>query len=377
MNQNKMRCYASCSFGLEAVVARELKELGMEQVVSRDARVYFDADAQQVAAANLWLSAADRVYIVLGEFPSRKFDELFEGVRAIPWQQYLPREASFPVNGDAVRAELMSVSDIQSVAKKAIVERMKAAYGLSFFKESGWEYPVYINNLANQVTVSLNSSGVGLNRRGYRTRNSKAPIRETLAAGIIHLSRWYDRPFYDIMCGSGTIAIEAALKAQHRAPGLYRTFAAEKWSDTFAEAFAQQREKARDLFVKHPDIQIFASDIDPEMVELTSFHAKKAGVEDIMEITRQDATKFIPETANGTLISNPPYAMRLGEKDEVARLYRNLGKASQAWKEFRYYFICADEEFSKLFGKKEDKRRKLYNGNIRCYLYQYFRKKED
>ena len=161
MNQNKMRCYASCSFGLEAVVARELKELGMEQVVSRDARVYFDADAQQVAAANLWLSAADRVYIVLGEFPARTFDELFEGVRAIPWQQYLPREASFPVNGDAVRAELMSVSDIQSVAKKAIVECMKAAYELSFFKESGWEYPVYINNLANQVTVSLNSSGVG------------------------------------------------------------------------------------------------------------------------------------------------------------------------------------------------------------------------
>lgn len=376
-NRNKMRCYASCSFGLEAVVARELKELGMEQVAARDARVYFDADEQGIAAANLWLSAADRVYLVLGEFTARTFDELFEGVRAIPWRQYLPKDASFPVTGDAVRAELMSVSDIQSLAKKAIVERLKEDYRENFFRESGWEYPVYINNLADRVTVSLNTSGMGLNRRGYRTRKSKSPIRETLAAGMIHLSRWYDRPFYDVMCGSGTIPIEAALKAQHRAPGLYRAFAAEKWSDAFAEAFSQQRERARDLFVKHPDIQIFASDIDPAMVELTAFHAKKAGVEDVIAVSRQDATKFIPQTSMGTLISNPPYAADLSERSELEKFYRKLGQASREWHDFRYYFICADEEFSKFFGRKEDKRRKLYNGNVRHYFYQYFRGGDD
>lgn len=375
MMQNKLRCYAACSFGLEAVVARELEALGIGGIESRDARVYFEADARQLAAANLWLSAADRVYIVVGEFSAVTFDELFEGVRAIPWEQYLPRDAAFPVTGDAVRAELMSVSDIQAVAKKAIVERLKAAYGLSFFRESGWTYPIYINNLANRVTVSLNASGVGLNRRGYRTRNAKAPIRETLAAGLIRLSRWYDRPFYDILCGSGTIAIEAALQAQKRAPGLYRSFAAEKWSDAMQAAFAEERERARDLFVKHPDIQIFASDIDPQMLELTEFHAKKAGVEDIVQISRQDATKFVPATVQGTLISNPPYAMRLGEKKEVDALYRGLGKALLGLEDFRLYFICADEDFSKTFGRKEDKRRKLYNGNIRCYFYQYFRKR--
>jgi len=377
MMKNNMRCYAACSFGLEAVVARELKDLGIENIVSRDARVYFDADAEQLAAANIWLSAADRVYVVVGEFEAHTFDELFEGVRSLPWADYLPKDASFPVSGDAVRADLMSVSDIQSITKKAIVEKLKAAYGVSFFKESGWEFPVYVNNLANKVTVSLNASGQGLNRRGYRIRNCKAPIRETLAAGIIRLSRWYDRPFYDIMCGSGTIAIEAALKAQNRAPGLYRKFAAERWDDALAEAFRVQREKADDLFVKHPDIEIFASDIDPEMVEMTRFHARKAGVEDIIDISRADATKFEPKTAMGTLVSNPPYAMRLGEKDEVQHLYKNLGKVFRELKDFRYYFICADENFSKTFGIREDKKRKLYNGNIRCHLYQYFRKQDD
>lgn len=370
---SKYLCYAACSFGLEAVVARELESLGMEEVATRDARVYFRADETGIARANLWLAAADRVYLVISEFSAATFEELFQGVKAIPWGDYLPKTALFPVLGDSVRSTLKSVPDIQSVSKKAVVEALKVAYGVSFFKESGEQYQIYVSILADTVSVCLNTSGNGLNRRGYRVKNGPAPLRETLAAGIISLSRWRDRPFYDITCGSGTIAIEAALRAQNRAPGLFRQFDAEAWTAEYKKAFARELEQARGAIKKDTDVQIFASDLNAKMVEMAAFHAKRAGVADLIRFSVADAREFAPQTESGTVFSNPPYAIRMGDRKQVLELYRALGKRLRPMEQFKCYFICADEQFESAYGRPADKKRKLYNGNIKCTFYQYFR----
>lgn len=373
MKKNKYLCYAACSFGLEAVVARELTALGFEEIKTRDARVYFSADELGIAKANLWLRTADRVYLVVNEFYADSFDMLYDKVSEISWQTYLSKNAAFPVNGDAIRSTLGSVSDIQSIGKKAIVDAMTKAYHAKFFKEDGAEYPVYISVLSDEVTVSLNTSGIGLNRRGYRVKNSTAPLRETLAAGMIHLSRWRDRPFYDPMCGSGTIVIEAALQAQNRAPGLLRKFAAQYWSDAFKAAFEAAREEASGLYQRKVDIEIFASDIDEKVLETADFHIKRAGVDGIVRLKKTNVYDFSSETEAGTLITNPPYAMRMGEEKECHALYKKLGERLLPLNDFRCYFICADEDFEKHYGRRADKKRKLYNGNIRCNYYQYFK----
>ncbi len=370
---SKQLCYAACSFGLEAVVARQLEQLGLEEVRARDARVYFCADEEGIARANLWLSAADRVYLVLSEFSAATFEELFQGVKAITWADYLPKTALFPVLADSVRSTLKSVPDIQSVSKKAVVEALKGAYGVSFFRESGAQYQIYVSILADKVSVCLNTSGQGLNRRGYRVKNGPAPLRETLAAGIISLSRWRDRPFYDLTCGSGTIAIEAALQARNRAPGFFRQFDAEAWSEAYQKAFRRQQEQAEAAVKKEVQAQIFASDLNPKMVEMAEFHAKRAGVADLIRFSVADARDFAPKTPEGTVFSNPPYAIRMGEKKQVRELYRDMGTRLRELAHFKSYFICADEQFESAYGKQADKKRKLYNGNIKCTFYQYFR----
>ncbi len=369
---DKLKCYAACSFGLEFAVANELKAMGLEPH-SQDARIFFEATANEIARVNLRLACADRVYLVLKQFKATTFDELFEGVKAINWCDYLSKHSSFPVLGDSVRSVLKSVPDIQRLGKKAIVESLKSVYGLSFYREDAEEKSVYISILADEVTVSLNTSGMGLNRRGYRVKNAVAPLRETLAAGLIRLTRWYDRPFYDIMCGSGTIAIEAALKAKNIAPNLNRRFSCESWSQVYAAAFASERRAARADEVRGPIAPIFAYDIDPRVLDMARYHAKRAGVENAIEFAMKDAARFSPATENGTIISNPPYAVRMGERDEVHALYASLGKALLPLSDFKYYFICSDEDFEKYFGKKCDKKRKLYNGNMKCNFYQYFR----
>ena len=370
---NKALCYAACSFGLEAVVARELEQLGLEEIEKRDARVYFRGNEAGIARANLWLSAADRVYLVLSEFRAETFEELFQGVKAIPWADYLPKTALFPVLADAVRSTLKSVPDVQSVSKKAVVEALRSAYGVSFFKESGQQYQIYVNILADQASVCLNTSGNGLNRRGYRIKNGPAPLRETLAAGIISLSRWHDRPFYDLTCGSGTIAIEAAMRSKNRAPGLFRQFDAEDWNAEYRKAFGQELERAREAVKSNAETRIFASDIDPKMVEMAKFHAKRAGVADLIAFSVADVREFEPQTPMGTLFSNPPYAIRMGDSKQVRELYRRMGKRLKALEDFKCYFICADEQFESAYGRPADKKRKLYNGNIKCTFYQYFR----
>ena len=370
---SRYRCYAACSFGLEAVVAAELRELGLEQVEARDARVYFSGSEAGIARANLCLAAADRVYIVLKEFEAETFEELFDGVCAIEWGDILPKSARFPVLADSVRSRLKSVPDLQRLGKKAVVEAMKRRYGLSFYKESGPAYCIYISLLADRATVSLNASGMGLNRRGYRIHNGPAPLRETLAAGLLQLTRWRSWPFYDIFCGSGTIAIEAARKARHMAPGLGRAFDMERWGEDWQLALEQERQRAQAMALPRAEAPIFASDIDAKAVEMARFHAGRAGVLEDIVFSVADATHFAPGEEPAVLVTNPPYAIRMGEAEEVRRLYRALGRALIPQGALRYYILSADEGFERHFGKRADKRRKVYNGNIQCCFYQYFK----
>jgi len=369
---SELLCYAACSFGLESTVANELKWMGIEDVTVKDARVYFECDKAGLARANIRLASADRVYIVLKEFEAHTFDELFEGIKAMRWGDILPKDARMPVNADSVRSDLKSVPDIQSISKKAIVTAMSATYKTNFFKEEGEEYPIYITILKDTVSVCLNASGLGLNRRGYRIRNGAAPIRETLAAGIIRLARYRYGRFYDVMCGSGTIPIEAAMRAANISPGLSREFASEKWSGLYRTTYRLERESARADIIKSPDAEIFASDIDPKMVDMAKFHARRAGVLEMINFRCADARDFHSAGA-GILVSNPPYAMRMGEESEVRELYRAMGQCMKKFPEVKCFYICADDAFESFYGRKPDKKRKLYNGNIRSDFYQYFR----
>lgn len=369
----KYRCYAACAFGLESVVVQELKSIGMENVAAKDARVYFDGDIQEIARANLCLSAADRVYLVVREFRAATFAELFDQVTEIEWADILPKSARFPVLADSVRSQLKSVPDIQKLGKKAVVEAMKRRHGLAFYRENGAAYSIYINILADKATVCLNTSGMGLNRRGYRVHNGPAPLRETLAAGLIYLTRWSDRPFYDIMCGSGTIAIEAALKARGIAPGVNRKFDMDGWGQEWQAAMEREREQAKALALAQPRAKIFASDIDPQAVKMAQFHARRAGVLGDIAFSVADAREFSPKTERSTLVMNPPYAVRLGEEAEVAALYRDMGQVLSRQNTVSYYVLSGDDKFERKFGKEADKRRKVYNGNIKCCFYQYFR----
>lgn len=356
-------CFASCAFGLEALTALELKKLGLNGVSVRDARVYFCADEEGIARANLWLRTADRVYIVLHEFTAASFEELFEVVRGIAWEEFIGAKAAFPVNADSVASTLFSVSDIQSVGKKAVVKRLMEAHKVRVLPETGPKHDIHLKILRNSVCACINTSGPGLNRRGYRAANVAAPIRETLAAGLVMLTGWKEGCFADPMCGSGTIAIEAALIGAQRAPGLTRAFDAQHWG-SFAQPFERQREAAGQQF--KPMQPVFASDTDKKALAAAARNAQTAGVD--IKIFHADVKQFKRQEC--VVLTNPPYASRLGEKDSVHRLYSDMGRSFAAVK--NKSVITADDQFERWFGKRASKKRKLYNGNIRCTLFQYF-----
>ncbi len=357
------KCFASCSFGLEGAVSSELKKLGFEDAQSRDARVYFFADEAGLAKANIWLRCADRVYLELGSFTATTFDSLFEGVKAIAWEEYIPKNAAFPVNADSVKSALFSVSDIQSISKKAVVERLKEKHSTSVLPETGERYDIRIKLLGNTVSACLNVSGAGLNRRGYRTANVKAPIRETLAAGLVMLTGWKEGELADPMCGSGTIAIEAAMIGANIAPGLNRRFDGEAWR-MFKNEWKSERDAARDD-IKEPAV-IYASDIDKDALSTADRNAKAAGVS--LRIYHADIRDFSRKGC--VVLTNPPYAERLGEQKQVRELYRDMGRALSGVD--RKFIITADDDFERYFGSRAKKKRKLYNGNIRCTFYQYY-----
>ena len=367
----KLTLCAPCLFGLEGPLGNELRHMDMENVAPENGRVYFTGDESAVARANIRSRFAERVLIVLGRFPARSVDELFEGVRALPWEAFIPADGAFPVKGWALESALHSVPDCQKIVKKAVVERLKSVYGLSWCSEEGKSFPIQFAIMKDEAALYIDTSGTGLHKRGYRPAQVAAPLRETLAAAIVDIARYRGRgDFCDPFCGSGTIAIEAALAALNRAPGLNREFAAETWRCLPHGIWQAERNLARSREYTG-DYHLFASDIDPRAVALARENARRAGVEKYIDFSVADARDFSRKTENGTLCTNPPYGERLLEKEAAVELMRAFGKTMRETENWKTYVISSLENFENVYGKRADKRRRLYNGMIPCQLYMY------
>lgn len=370
----KLRLYATAAFGVESVVAREIKHLGYGETYTDNGKIYFNGDLEAICRANLWLRAAARVYILMGEFTALTFDQLFEAVKALPWEEWLPKDAEFPVTGGCVKSTLMSVSDCQSIIKKAIVERLKSVYKLQVFPETGPRYHIDFNILKDKVTIAIDTSGDGLHKRGYRRLTTAAPLKETLASALLYISRWNEeKPLIDPFCGSGTIPIEAALMGLNIAPGINRSFDAMNWPEIDSKFWNESVEEARDLIRRVTGLKIYGYDMDAGAVETCRFHAKEAGVGEMLHFQVRDMKQTSSRFEYGIVVTNPPYGDRLGNKNENALLYRDMSKAFRTnLRTWSYYIISSDIDFERHFGEKANRKRKLYNGGIMCYLYQYY-----
>lgn len=360
-------------FGLEGIVADELRFGGkLTDVRAENGRVLFTGDEDTLIWANMNLRCAERVLIRLASFRADTFDQLFEGVKAIPWEDFLPVDAAFPVKGHALDSKLHSVPDCQKIIKKAIVTRLGGHYGVSWFEENGVRCQVQFSIMHDMAEIYLDTSGSGLHKRGYRANANAAPLRETLAAAMVKLARWRGRDaLIDPFCGSGTIAIEAAMIALNRAPGLMRTYDAEKWSWVGDARWKTAREQAIATVRTDLSLDMCGSDIDPACVVLAQENAKKAGVGHLIRFEQADATKRqYPQT--GVLFANPPYGERLMDRESAQAIYRAVGRVLGK-SELRQYYLTSDPEFERFYGYQADKRRKLYNGMIKCDLYMYFR----
>ncbi len=365
-----MRLIATTKLGLEAVTVRELRALNAEHIEAEDARVRFDADAEGLCRALLYLRTAERLLLELASFPATSFDALFTGVFDMNWKPYLPRDARIHVNGKSAKSTLFSVSDCQSIVKKAIVENLKRAYRTEVIPESGDEVVVEVGLLRDVATLTLDCCGAGLSRRGYRTYNVTAPLSETLGAAIVLLSRYRaERPFIDPMCGSGTMPIEAAMIAQNRAPGLNRPFAAEKWRFLPEGCFAKAREEARDS-VQNVPVDILGSDIDARCIDLCKLHAKKAGV--MVNWAVKPLSALESDKRGGVLVCNPPYGERLLDRQSADALYAEMRARFDLLPDWTRSIFSGNRDFERAYGKRADKRRKLSNGGLSCQLYQYF-----
>lgn len=365
---------ATATFGLEKIVGNELKELGYDDIKIQDGKVHFSGDEMDVAIANVHLRCADRVLINMGEFKAVTFEELFEGVKAINWGDILPKDAFMHVSGKSVRSTLHSVPDCQSITKKAIIESMKNHYGDVVFKEDGLEYKIEVAILKDLVTMTIDTSGSGLHKRGYRKDSGAAPMKETLASALIYLSGWkFDKPLIDPFCGSGTILIEGALMAKNIAPGLFRTFISENW-ESFKEdnVYEGVREGAKKAIKERPDLKLYGYDKDSWVLTTAKNNGKKAGVLDNIMFILRDVEDFTTAFEDAVIVTNPPYGERLEEQKEVGRLMEILGTFRKRYPTFSMNIFTAYRDFEKHFGEKAHKNRKLYNGKLLCYLYQYF-----
>jgi putative N6-adenine-specific DNA methylase len=360
-----------CLLGLEGPIADELRRMKQEDVRAENGRVYFSGDAAAVAKANVNLRIGERVLIELGCFDALTFDELFERTKALPWETLIPKNGAFPVKGYSLNSKLFSVSDCQKIIKKAIVERLKSVYGISWFPEDGPVYQVQFSIMKDKASLCIDTSGAGLHKRGYRPAHNAAPLKETMAAAMVTISHYRGREdFCDPFCGSGTIPIEAALIAKNRAPGLYRTFTAMSWPGFEKKIWDEVREEARSREF-NGDYRIFASDIDEKAVELAKENAKRAGVDDVVYFEVADALKFARATERGIIVTNPPYGERIMEKKEAEALYAGFGRAWQQTENWKLYLLSSHTEFERTFGRQADKKRKLYNGMIKCDLFMY------
>lgn len=367
---------ATCLFGLEGLLGEEIDDLGYKRIETIDGRVTFEAPAESIAECNVKLRTAERVLIKIGSFKALSFNDLFEGTKSLPWSDYIGKNDAFPVKGHAIRSKLYSVPDCQKIIKKAVVTSLSAKYNIRIFPENGVKYQIEFFILNDVATLMIDTTGAGLHKRGYRALSGVAPLRETLAAAMVKLSRMRDNVIIcDPLCGSGTIAIEAATQACGIAPGLNRSFAAESFPILNRSVWDNVRDKARSE-IHRPITQIFGSDIDFGMIELARNNAEKAGVSEYIVFSEGDVKSFSSpiENARGTIIANPPYGERLGELSDARALYKAMGDDFEqnipAWQK---YIITSDELFERYFGRKSDKKRVLYNGMIKCNLYQYFK----
>ena len=364
---------ATAAFGLEAVLAEEVKKLGYPDVKVDNGKVTFTADTGALCRANLWLRTADRVRLKVGEFKAVTFDELFEKTRVLPWPELIPADAAFPVDGKSVKSALFSVSDCQAITKKAVVESMKKKYKKEWFEETGPLYSLEVALRKDTATLTIDTSGAGLHKRGYRAGAGEAPLRETLAAALVMLSRWYpDTVLWDPCCGSGTIPIEAALIGRNVAPGLNRIFASENWPTIPEEMWRQARQETRDLAQFDLPLDIIGTDADTRVLKTARQNATAGGVGDCIHFQRLPVTDIQTKKKYGKIICNPPYGERLGDMRDVERLYREMGKSFSKLDTWSTYVLTAHPQFEKLFGRSADKKRKLYNGNIQTHYYQYY-----
>ena len=370
-----MKWIASAAFGMEGLTGRDLKRLGAEDVrVLNVGGAEFSGTLESAMKANLWLRCADHISLVVGEFPARSFEELFEGIRRIEWADYLARDSAFPVRARCVKSVLMSQTDTQKIVKKAVVEKLKGAYGVSWFEETGATVQIDVSLRGDVATVSLDASGEPLSRRGYRTWNGEAPLRETLAAALILTSGWHPwQPLYDPCCGTGTLLIEAAFIALNRAPGLRRPFAMEKWP--FADALALERVRreaqSRSDEGQQREIRIAGSDIDPEAIELARRHIRQAGLGGRIEVEVMDMRDVVLKGEPGAIVANPPYGERIGDRRVAHVVARQLGELSRRCPGWNVYAFSADMGFEREFGRRADRRRRFYNGRIECEYHMF------
>ena len=372
-----IKMIAPCLFGVESIAADEFRRMGFESVTAENGRVLLEGNFNMLARANINSRFAERILINMGQFEATTFTQLFDGVKSLPWEDFIGRDDAFPVsNGSSINSKLFSIPDCQSIIKKAIVERLSSKYGIKWFAETGSEYKIRFTIIKDIVTVTIDTSGEGLHKRGYRRNSNDAPLKETLGAAMCDLARIFpDTRLYDPFCGSGTLLIEAALMATKTAPGLRRFFAAERFSCMPKSAWQQERMRAQDLIIKNVDFKAQGYDIDPNCVELTLANAKKAGVEKYVKAAVGDIKNFKTPDERLLVITNPPYGERLLDVSEAEKLYKIMGERFDSAPGKKYFIISPHDEFEKHFGTVADKRRKLYNGMIKCQLFMYFKNK--
>lgn len=376
----KLELIAATAFGMEAVVKREIEALGYRLIKSEDGKITFLGDERAIVRANLWLRCADRVLVKMAEFNALEFEELFQQVKAVPWEEWIPPDGKFIINGSSVKSKLSSVPACQSVAEKAIVERLRDTYGIEHFEKTGALYDIKVSLLKDRVTVTLDTTGEGLFKRGYKQNAVTAPIKETMAAAMVQLSFWRPgRVLADPCCGSGTIAIEAAMIGKNIAPGLARKFAAEGWEAVNKELWKEERKKAFETAKWDEKLEIYASDIDKRAVEAARENAAEAGVEDDIIFSVSDAARMDSRgTEGGIIITNPPYGQRIGDRKSMDKLYESFSSFLKKNPTWSMFVITADKSSEqKIFGRAADRRRKLFNGRMEVCYYQYHGQKPE
>lgn len=372
---DKFEIIIPCIFGMESLINKELHWLGYEASKVEDGRVTFWGDMEAVMRANLWIRCGERVLIKVAEFDALTFDELFEKTKALDWSRWFSRESAFPVKGFCLKSTLASMRDCQAIIKKAVAVSLSEKYGIEWLEESGAAYQIQFSVLKDKVTLMIDSTGDGLHKRGYRKLANAAPLKETIAAAMVMLSFWkYEYPLFDTFCGSGTIPIEAAMFKRNIAPGLMRSFSFENFSQFDEKLFERLKEEAKSK-IRNTPLSIVGTDIDTKALEVARENAKIAGVSDSITFSEKNATEITSNIAHGSIITNPPYGERLSDKESCEKLYSDIGNTFSQLPDWSYYILASDEEFEAHFGRRADKRRKIYNGMIKCNIFQFYGKR--